>query len=399
MIFAVVAGGLLCLLTACSTASAHVALEAKQAKVGAGYKAVFGVPHGCEGQPTTEVSIDIPEGVIGVKPMPKPGWTLALQKGPYARTYEFHHGETKSEGVKRVTWSGGSLPDEFFDQFVLSTFVAGELEPGATIYFPVTQKCAAVEQRWSEIPAAGQDAHALAHPAPMLMLVAGDEHAPHAAKAAATVGAIEIDAPWSRPASAGGNGAGYLKITNNGTDADVLLGASSDVAGRVEVHETSIDDKGVASMKKLDTVELEVGAERRAQAGGHAHHVPRPERAVEGGRRRQGAAQVQEGRRRRGRVRGEDGGSGRGGRRPRAHAPRPLISSLRFVIPGLVPGSVHHRAPAPSGSLDPGNKCRDDASGCFPSGRRAAAPSCGRARASPGCRERIWRCRAARARP
>ncbi len=68
-----VAGGLLCLLAVGSTASAHVALEAKQAKVGAGYKAVFGVPHGCEGQPTTEVSIDIPEGIIAVKPMPKAG--------------------------------------------------------------------------------------------------------------------------------------------------------------------------------------------------------------------------------------------------------------------------------------------------------------------------------------
>jgi periplasmic copper chaperone A len=275
--------GLLCLLTACGTASAHVALEAKQAQLGAGYKAVFGVPHGCEGQPTTEVSIDIPEGIIGVKPMPKPGWTLALQKGPYARTYKFHHGETKSEGVKRVTWSGGSLPDEFFDQFVLSTFVAGELEPGATIYFPVTQKCASVEQRWSEVPAEGQDAHSLAHPAPQLMLVGGDEHHAHA-KAATTVGAMELDAPWSRPASAGGNGAGYLKITNNGTDADVLVGASSDVADRVEVHETSIDDKGVASMKKLDTVELKSGQSIELKpAGMHIMFIGLKEPLQEGG--------------------------------------------------------------------------------------------------------------------
>jgi periplasmic copper chaperone A len=280
----VVAGGLLCLLTACSTASAHVALEVKQAKVGAGYKAIFGVPHGCEGQATTEVSIDIPEGVIGVKPMPKAGWTLALQKGPYARTYKFHHGETKSEGVKRVTWSGGSLPDEFFDQFVLSTFVAGELEPGATLYFPVTQKCATGEQSWTEIPAEGQDAHSLDHPAPQLMLVAGEDKHDHAAKAPASSGTIAIDAPWSRPASAGGNGAGYLKITNNGTDADVLLGASSDVAARVEVHETTIDDKGVASMKKLDTVELKSGQSIELKpAGMHVMFIGLKEPLKEGG--------------------------------------------------------------------------------------------------------------------
>ena len=278
------AGGLLCLLTTCTMAMAHVSLEAKQAKVGGSYKAVFNVPHGCDGQPTTEVSIDIPEGIIGVKPMPKPGWTLTLLKGPYARAYKFHHGETKSEGVKRVTWSGGSLPDEYFDQFVLSTFVAGELEPGTPVVFPVTQKCATGELSWSQVPAEGQDAHSLDHPAPMLVLVGGDE--PHAhPKAAATVGAIEIDAPWSRPvASAGGNGAGYLKITNNGTDADVLLGASSDVAGRVEVHETSIDDKGVASMKKLDGVELKSGQSIELKpAGMHIMFLGLKEPLKEGG--------------------------------------------------------------------------------------------------------------------
>ena len=194
----VVVAGLICLVTACTTASAHVALEAKQAKVGASYKAVFGVPHGCEGQPTTEVSIDIPEGVIGVKPMPKAGWTLALQKGAYARTYKFHHGETKSEGVKRVTWSGGSLADEYFDQFVLSTFVAGELEPGSTIFFPVTQKCATGEQRWSEIPAEGQDAHSLAHPAPGVVLVGGDDQHEHAARPRQPSATIEIDCALGR---------------------------------------------------------------------------------------------------------------------------------------------------------------------------------------------------------
>ena len=74
-----------------------------------------------------------------------------------------------------------------------------------------------------------------------------------------TAGAIEVNAPWSRPASAGGNGAGYMRITNNGTGSDVLVGVSSDVADRVEVHETSIDDKGVASMKKVDALELKSG--------------------------------------------------------------------------------------------------------------------------------------------
>ena len=266
------AGALGCLMALCGAASAHVSLEVKQAKVGAGYKAVLGVPHGCDGSPTTEVRIDIPEGVIGVKPMPKPGWTLSLQKGSYARSYTFYHGETKSDGVRQVTWSGGELPDEYFDQFVLSTFIGGELQAGAKLAFPVTQKCAnGQEQHWSDIAVEGQDVHSLAHPAPQLLLVAGDDEHQHsrANETAALPDTIAIEAPWTRPtATAGGIGAGYAKITNKGSEPDVLLGGSSDAAERVEVHQTSIDDKGVASMKKLDAVEIKPGESIELKPGG-----------------------------------------------------------------------------------------------------------------------------------
>jgi hypothetical protein len=271
----------------CTAAHAHVSLETKQAKAGGSYKAVFGIPHGCEGQPTTEVSIEIPEGVIGVKPMPKPGWTLALEKGPYARTYKFHHGETKSDGVKRVTWSGGSLPDDYFDQFVLSTFIAGELPPDTRLYFPVTQKCASGDLRWSEVPAEGQDAHDLQHPAPSLALVSDEVKKQDKVAGAMVVAgsAIEIGEPWTRPVnSAGGIGAGYAIITNNGTEADELVGGSSDSAERVEVHETSIDDKGVASMKKLSSVPLHSGQSIELKPGGmHLMFIGLKEPQKEGG--------------------------------------------------------------------------------------------------------------------
>ncbi len=256
-----------------ASASGHVALEAKEAKVGSGYKAVFGVPHGCEGQATKEVIIDIPEGVIAVKPMPKPGWTLSLQKGAYARSYAFYHGATKSEGVRQVTWSGGELPDDYFDQFVLSTFIAGELAPGAKLSFPVTQKCANGELRWNEVAADGQDPHSLDHPAPQLQLVggdSGDDHHHHGGKAEQTAaGGIVIASPWTRPvASAGGVGVGYAQITNEGAAADELLGGSSDAAERVELHETTIDDAGVASMKKLPAAEIAPGKSIELKPGG-----------------------------------------------------------------------------------------------------------------------------------
>lgn len=255
-----------------SSAAAHVSLEAKEAKVGAAYKAVFNVPHGCDGSPTTEVSIDIPEGVIGVKPMPKPGWRLSLQKGAYTHSYDFYHGERKSEGVKQVTWSGGELADDYFDQFVLSTFIAGELHPGEKLAFPVTQKCAKGEQRWADVAAPGVDAHGLAHPAPQLLLIAdeGDEHHHHhdPASAASASNAIAVSGAWTRPASAGGMGVGYAKITNEGSEPDVLLGATSDAGGRAELHETTISAEGVASMRPVQSVDIAPGQSIELKPGG-----------------------------------------------------------------------------------------------------------------------------------
>jgi uncharacterized protein YcnI len=62
---------------------AHVTLETQEAHVGSTYKAVLRVPHGCEGAATLKVRVQVPEGVIAVKPMPKAGWTLETVKGAY----------------------------------------------------------------------------------------------------------------------------------------------------------------------------------------------------------------------------------------------------------------------------------------------------------------------------
>lgn len=72
---------------------------------------------------------------------------------------------------------------------------------------------------------------------------------------------IAIEAAWSRPVGAGtAVGAGYLKIANGGSEADVLLGGSSEVAERVEVHETTTGEDGVARMRRLDGLEIKPGA-------------------------------------------------------------------------------------------------------------------------------------------
>lgn len=135
-------------------ASAHVTLEKRQATVGDYYKAVFAVPHGCAGSATVKIRVQIPEGVIGVKPMPKAGWNLETIKGKYAAAYDFH-GNKLTEGVKEVAWSGGKLADDNYDEFVVVTFLTGGLKPNATLYFPVVQECEQGTSRWIDIPAEG----------------------------------------------------------------------------------------------------------------------------------------------------------------------------------------------------------------------------------------------------
>src|SRR4051812_23684891 len=132
-------------------AFAHVTLETQEAPVGGTYKAVLRVPHGCEGSPTVKIRVQIPEGVIAVKPMPKPGWTLETVKGKYAAEYDYF-GSKQSEGVKEVAWSGGKLADDNYDEFVITTYLTGGLKPNSTLYFPVVQECEQGVSRWIDIP-------------------------------------------------------------------------------------------------------------------------------------------------------------------------------------------------------------------------------------------------------
>ena len=143
-------------MVASASASAHVTLETREAWVGASYKAVMRVPHGCEGSPTTAIKIRIPEGVISVKPMPKAGWKLDTVSGKYSKTYSLR-GAKVSEGVTEVHWTGGKLPDAFYDEFLFIGALAEELEAGKTIYFPVVQECEKGVERWIEIPDGGHE--------------------------------------------------------------------------------------------------------------------------------------------------------------------------------------------------------------------------------------------------
>lgn len=85
------------------------------------------------------------------------------------------------------------------------------------------------------------------------------------------LGKLVIGHPWSRPTAAGmPMGVAYLTITNNGTEPEVLTGASSTQAASVQFHQTTISD-GMARMRPLTEITIAPGATVKIEPG--AIHV------------------------------------------------------------------------------------------------------------------------------
>jgi periplasmic copper chaperone A len=253
------------------TVGAHSSLENAKSPLGS-YKAVVKIPHGCEGQATNSVQIEIPEGYVGVKPMPKAGWVLELEKGDYARTYKMH-GKDVSSGVKVVTWKGGELPDDNYDEFVLNGTLA-DLDLGTKLAFVTTQACKN-----------GQDPHALKFPAPVLEIVTNDAveadgHAAHMAQMMAqkpammssqaiAIGALKITDAWTKAMLPGQLvGGGFLTVENTGTEADRLISATSDITPDLQIHEMKMEGDVMKMRQLVEGLELPAGARIELKPGG-----------------------------------------------------------------------------------------------------------------------------------
>ncbi|AEG94757.1 YcnI family copper-binding membrane protein [Ramlibacter tataouinensis] len=149
-------------------ASAHVALEWQAATAGSHYKASFRITHGCGSSPTRQVTVEIPAGVRGARPMPKPGWTLEIVRDKLAQP-ETYHGRAVTDDVVRVTWTANGPQDmlsaDHFDEFVLAARMP---QQAGAIWWPVRQVCQEGRHDWVEVPRPGQPASALKSPAVML---------------------------------------------------------------------------------------------------------------------------------------------------------------------------------------------------------------------------------------
>jgi periplasmic copper chaperone A len=134
-------------LTAPSAALAHIVTTPDTVAAGSHAQVGFRVGHGCGGEATTAIRIEMPAGV-GARARPVPGWTLAMEKSKDGRT-------------TAITWRG-RLPDSEFQLFELLFTAPVQTGP---LTFPILQHCGAKEAKWSPVvtivPAA--DPHAGHH--------------------------------------------------------------------------------------------------------------------------------------------------------------------------------------------------------------------------------------------
>lgn len=84
------------------------------------------------------------------------------------------------------------------------------------------------------------------------------------------LGDLLIQAPWARATPAGAKvGGAYLKITNNGTQPDRLVGGSLTGAREVEVHEMSMANNVMKMRHLKDGLEIKPGQTVELKPGGY----------------------------------------------------------------------------------------------------------------------------------
>jgi uncharacterized protein YcnI len=158
----------------------HVVLDEPVALAGSSYKAALRVGHGCEGSPTTAITVLLPAGFQGAKPMPKAGWVVAVKREKLAQPYS-SHGRQVTQDVTEISWTAVTrdnwLPDAWFDEFVLRGSLPAEAGP---LWFRVLQTCETGRAEWTQLPVAGTSTQGLKSPAVLLEVLpsgpAGHQH-------------------------------------------------------------------------------------------------------------------------------------------------------------------------------------------------------------------------------
>jgi uncharacterized protein YcnI len=154
-------------------ATAHVTISPAEGHAGSYTVLTAGVPHGCDGSPTTKVAIQMPEQILSVTPTRNPLWDVEKVMEKLDEPVTDAHGNEVTERVGQVVYTAQTpLPDGYRDAFELSLQVPDAV--GETLVFPVIQTCEKGETAWVETAADG-NTEDLEAPAPTLTVLPAEE--------------------------------------------------------------------------------------------------------------------------------------------------------------------------------------------------------------------------------
>ncbi|HEX5348206.1 MAG TPA: YcnI family protein [Pseudonocardiaceae bacterium] len=157
------------LITAAASASAHVTVHSDQAVAGATDAAItFRVPNEEANAQTTKIQVIFPTDhpLIGVLIKDHPGWTADVQTAKLPTPVTTDDGPV-SDAVSRVTWTGGAITGDNYDDFEVS---AGQIPKDATDLTFKTLQTYSNGDVVSWIDTAPPGAPEPEHPAPVLHL-------------------------------------------------------------------------------------------------------------------------------------------------------------------------------------------------------------------------------------
>lgn len=214
---------------AAGPASAHVSANPSTAEQGGFTKIDFRVPTESDTASTVKLTVSIPQDtpIPFVTPQSKPGWKVEVTKKALATPITME-GDTVTEAVTEVTWSGGAIPPGQFDEFALSI---GPMPTVESLAFPAVQTYDDGDVvRWVDPVVEGQAEPE--HPVPTVTLAAAgadggsDHHGGETTTTSATGVTAAPEKASSATTSSSGSGA-----PAGVTWAALALGAVGAVAG------------------------------------------------------------------------------------------------------------------------------------------------------------------------
>ncbi|KAF9109401.1 hypothetical protein BGX27_007658 [Mortierella sp. AM989] len=137
------------LLIATSSVEAHVTANPSAGVSGAYFQSNFRVPHGCDGNSTDSVTVEIPKGVTSVKPRSIYPWNATINMVPLETPITTPTGVVNTT-VGSITWSNGLILDSMYEDFGLQ-FKLPVME--GPLYWRVYQHCVNnAWNNWTSVP-------------------------------------------------------------------------------------------------------------------------------------------------------------------------------------------------------------------------------------------------------